>query len=376
MSTIAESVAKLQAYYRHEPGAPILLREFGFYCLDRWKAEGHLAGNEDLDALFGFDPYPYFTLGGLGGCEAGFCPPFETKVLEDRGDYELVQDTAGRGVLCFKGRRNGFMPTYVSHPVRDLASWEKKCLWRMDPDTPERRAGLPSAAAAAAEAASRGLCVRQYLVGGYMYLRSLIGPEDLLYKFYDDPDLIHACMKAWLRLADSVTAAYQETVGIDELQFDEDICYKCGPLISPEMMEEFLFPYYRALLKNVAARNRTDSPYRRAGTVLAQLATDGNLAEVIPLYSALGFGCFAPVEAAAGNDVVALRERYPDLLFNGGIDKRILASSVEDIDREIDRILPVMKAQGGFYPTCDHGVPEEVPFENYLRFRRRVAEFG
>jgi hypothetical protein len=28
-----------------------------------------------------------------------------------------------------------------------------------------------------------------------MYLRSLIGPVELLYMVYDNPDLIHACMQ-------------------------------------------------------------------------------------------------------------------------------------------------------------------------------------
>ena len=32
-----------------------------------------------------------------------------------------------------------------------------------------------------------------------MYLRALIGPEDLLYMFYDEPEVIHAAMQGWLR---------------------------------------------------------------------------------------------------------------------------------------------------------------------------------
>ena len=46
------------------------------------------------------------------------------------------------------------------------------------------------------------------------------------------------------------------------------------------------------------------------------------------------------------------------------------------IDREIERILPVMRERGGYIPTCDHGVPEEVPYENYLHYRKRCIELG
>jgi len=58
------------------------------------------------------------------------------------------------------------------------------------------------------------------------------------------------------------------------------------------------------------------------------------------------------------------------------VDKRILAQGKDEIDRMIDRIYPVMKARGGFLPTCDHGVPEEVSLENYLHFRKRCLEFA
>jgi hypothetical protein len=62
--------------------------------------------------------------------------------------------------------------------------------------------------------------------------------------------------------------------------------------------------------------------------------------------------------------------------MSGGFDKRIMAAGKDAIDREIDRIMPVMKERGGYIPTCDHGVPEEVSFENYLHYRKRMLEFA
>ena len=370
------SVEKLQAFYKITPNAPILQREFSFYCLDRWKAEGYLNEKTDLDKLFMYDENPVYTLNGLGGCEAEFCPKFDEIILEDRGAYELVQDTAGREVLYFKGRRNGFMPEYVAHPVADMKSWEEKCLWRMDPEAKERLALLESNASGMHQAVLDGKLIRQYMVGGYMYLRSLMGPEGILYMFYDDPELVHECMKAWLKLSDRVTAWYQQYEDIDELQFDEDICYKVDSLISPDMIKEFLFPYYQQLLTNVARRNKRKTQYHCPGTVHAQLATDGHFTSVLELYKGIGFDFFAPVEVAAGLDVVEIRKAYPDILLSGGFDKRILAAGKEAIDREVDRIMPFMKSQGGYYPTCDHGVPEEVSFENYIHYRKRMVEFG
>ncbi len=353
-----------------KPGAPFYQKEFGYYCLDRWHREG-LPEDADLNAFFGYDEPGRVDLGALGWCEAGFEPLFEEKVLEDRGAYELVQDSCGRAVLCFKGRKSGFMPEYVDHPVKDRASWEEKCLWRMDPQSPERRRKMEAYMPGVVAKAKQGLFVGQNLVGGYMYLRSLIGPTELLYMFYDDPDLIRRCMEAWFTLADSVIAEHQKYVSLDEIFIGEDICYNGGPLISPDMIREFLFPYYRQLLEN-CRRRQID----KSRTLRFQVDTDGRATDVIDLYRELGMTFMSPFEVASGCDVVEIGKKYPGLLLSGGVDKRVLAEGKEAIDRMVDRIFPVMQARGGYLPTCDHGVPEEVPLENYLHFRKRCLEFA
>ena len=365
---------KMRDFYARKSGAPVYQREFGFYCLDRWKTEGHVspqAGQAELDALFGFDPPGKFSLGNLGWCEGGFYPSFEEKILEVQDDYELVQDFAGRTLKCFKGRRNGFMPEYMDHPVKDIQSWEEKCLWRMDPSSPERFPKIQKTLEAAHIAAAEGQVICANLVGGYMYLRSLIGPVELLYMVYEDPQLIHRCMEAWFNLADAVYTVMQKEIVFDEVFIGEDICYNHGFLISPDMIREFLFPYYRQLLANIKSRQLD-----KTRKLYFQVDTDGFSDPAIPLYSELGMNFLSPFEVASGSDVVRTGREYPELLILGGFDKRILAAGTDAIDREVDRIMPEMVKRGGYIPTCDHGVPEEVSFENYLHFRKRMLEFA
>ena len=74
------------------------------------------------------------------------------------------------------------------------------------------------------------------------------------------------------------------------------------------------------------------------------------------------------MEAAAGMDVVALREQYGrDILMMGGFDKRILAAGKNEIKQEVRRTKPVVE-RGGYIPSCDHGVPPDVPFGNFCYF--------
>ena len=368
---MAPCVRKYWDFMNMKPGAPLFQQEFGYYSLEKWQREDGLDPNADLAELFGFDPPAVIMLRGLGGCEAAFEPEFDVEVLEDRGEYELVRDHAGRHVLYFKGRRNGFMPEYVDHPVKDMKSWEEKCRWRMDPNSPSRQADMDRYMPHVVECAKKGMFVGQMVIGGYMYLRSLMGPEGVLYMFYDDPKLIHACMEQRLYLADNIIARHQQHLTFDELFIGEDICYNHGPLISPDMIREFLLPYYQQLLTNM--RRRQLDKNRHLGF---QVDTDGFCDPVIDLYRELGMTHMSPFEVASDCDVIRTGQQYPDLRISGGVDKRVLAQGPEAIDRMIDRIFPVMQKRGGFLPTCDHGVPEEVSLKNYLHFRKRCLEFA
>lgn len=367
---MCDSARKLRDIYAITPGAPFLRREFGFFSLELWRAQG-LPFDANLDEVFGYDPPGNYSLGQLGWCEAAFVPAFEVKVIEDRGEYEVEQDCAGRQVLYFKGRRDGFMPEYVDHPVKDQRTWEENVRWRLNPAETSRFVGLEERMAEAKAQAARGMMITQNLIGGYMYLRSLIGPAELLCLFCEKPELIHACMQAWLDLADAVITRHQEYVTLDEVYLAEDICYRGGPLISPAMIQEFLLPYYQTLLSR-AKRRQID----RNRHLYIQIDTDGFANPVISSYREIGMDVMSPFEVAAGCDVVRTGSECPDLVIFGGIDKRVLSRTKEEIDQHVERILPTMRRRGGYIPTCDHGVPEEVSLENYLHYRKRCIELG
>ena len=367
---LQKGINRTRDFYAQKKGADIFQREFGFFGLERWISEGYIKEGDDIDKLFGYDKPGITDLWRLGWCEAAFHPIFEETVLEDKGEYELVRDFAGRHIIFFKGRRNGFMPTYVDHPVKDRETWERDVKWRLNTTDESRYNDFDQEMEMKKSEFELGMMVRQRLVGGFMYLRSMVGPEEILYMVHDDPDLVHDMMKSWFELADAVITRHQKHVTLEELFFAEDICYNHGPLISPAMMKEFILPYYQQLITNIKSRQLNKSVH-----MVVQIDTDGDCRPVIPVYQEIGMDYMSPFEVASGCDVVELRKQYPNLLMSGGIDKRILAESKEAIDREVDRIMPFMKEQGGFIPTCDHGVPEEVSFENYMHYRKRMLEF-
>jgi uroporphyrinogen decarboxylase len=373
MKNLELSIKKLKNNYARKRNAPFYQKEFGFYCLERWYSEG-LDRNADLSQEFGYDDNAVYNLSQLGWTTPPFAPAFEEKLIEDRGDHEVIQDTAGRYVIYFKGRRTGFMPEYIDHPVKDKKTWEENVKWRLDPNNSCREQYISSICNTQVikESAAKGMFIVQRLIGGYMYLRALLGPEKLLYTFYDMPDLIHDCMKTWLNIAVASAQKITQYVDADELFLAEDICYNVGPLIGPDTCKEFLFPYYQEFLKQYKNNRQNKDKH-----LFIQVDTDGNAPSVIDLYrEQIGMDVMSPFEVASGCDVVQIGEKYPYLVLSGGIDKRILATDKKTIEKYLQVILPKMRQRGGYIPTCDHGVPEEVSLENYRFYRKLCLEIG
>jgi uroporphyrinogen decarboxylase len=243
------------------------------------------------------------------------------------------------------------MPTYLKHAVTCERNWEEDMLPLLDIDTVERWASMPGVIENAKQADKENKLISQRIIGGYMYLRALIGPQEVCYMFIDNPKLIHRIMQRWLELSDAVTSRIQEHVEYDEYFLAEDICYNHGLLISPDMVKEFLLPYYQQAIANIRSRQKNKR-------LFVQVDSDGLVTEAIELYhKGIGMDVMSPFEVTAGNDLIALAEKYPDMVMIGGIDKRVLADGKEAIDAFLGRIMPFMVKRGGFIPTCDHGVP-------------------
>ena len=61
------------------------------------------------------------------------------------------------------------------------------------------------------------------------------------------------------------------------------------------------------------------------------------------------------------------------MAYRGGFDKRAIAKGPEAIDKELARIKPVID-DGGFIPGCDHGIPHDISWQNFLYYTKRLAQ--
>jgi uroporphyrinogen decarboxylase len=349
-------------HYQPRDRSPIC--DFGFWpeTIELWHAQGlpdWVGGGHDTvstDKYFGMDHWG----GGIGG-DNGMRPGFEEKIIEDRGDHEVFMQSTGVTVL--RKKQMGSIPTHLSHTLTDRESWNKHFKWRLNPDTPGR---LPDLAAARKVWNDPNYPAPRTASGGSLYgwLRDWMGMENLSYVVHDDPAWFEEMVVTLGDLTVSVlTRLYEAGAQFDACSFWEDMCYRAGPLLSPEHFKRYLVPQYR----------RITSLLRSHGCDVIYLDCDGCIDALLPLWLDAGVNCMFPVEIGTWNaDPVAYRKQYGrDLLMLGGFDKHILARTPRDIEHEIRRLTPLVE-EGGFIGFADHRVPPDVPFENYMFYLRTV----
>jgi uroporphyrinogen-III decarboxylase len=199
---------------------------------------------------------------------------------------------------------------------------------------------------------------------GFFWLpRTLMGIERHMYAFYDQPELMHRINQD---LADFHLRCLREIAEICPpvwMTFAEDMSYNLGPMLSREMFDEFLAPYYRRVIPAL----------KEMGTTVI-VDTDGDVTAMIPWLEGVGIDGVLPLERQARVDAGLLRQRHPRLRMIGHFDKMAMNRGEAAMRAEFERLLPVMKS-GGFVPGVDHQTPPGVSLEQYRSYLKLLWEY-
>jgi hypothetical protein len=187
-----------------------------------------------------------------------------------------------------------------------------------------------------------------------------MGFENFCMKLCDHRSMIEEWMDARTDLAIQILDRAVSEVEFDDLWFWEDIAFRNGPYLSPQWFEELAVPRYRKLI----------DWFRKRGGQIVSVDSDGDARLLIPGWLRAGVNHIWPLEVFAGMDVVALRKQYGQAFsMRGGINKFVIAKGTEAIDRELDRIHPVVQ-DGGYIPHLDHQI-SGARFEDYCYYMEK-----
>ena len=90
----------------------------------------------------------------------------------------------------------------------------------------------------------------------------------------------------------------------------------------------------------------------------------------------IGIDCLNPLEVKAGMQPVLLKEKYGHrLVLHGGVNA-VLWDQREAIVSEIERVVPLLKQDGGYIFSSDHSIPNSVSLENMKAIMEAVKRAG
>lgn len=313
--------------------------------------------DKDVFKYFNFDeginliPYNYWIY-----------PKFEKRIIhEDNDKMELVDiDGIRKRIL----KDDSSIPFYLEWPVKTMEDWERFKEERLNLNTIKQRfVGDKKEFFEKAKTRTYPLGLLSDPVGFFGSLRFLLGEVNLFLFYFDNPKLIRAISSYlcdfWVQICEEMLGM----IDVDCVFFWEDMSGAHASLIGPKTFREFMTPYYKRIINFL----------KNKGLKHFIVDTDGNVAELIPLFLEVGITGMYPFEIQAKNDILTIRKTYPRLQMFGGIDKNALAKDKKAIDNELIKI-DEMIAFGGYIPYADHLIPPNVSWENFKYYRNKLKE--
>jgi len=224
--------------------------------------------------------------------------------------------------------------------------------------------------------AEEGLFVFWIVDGVFQHAARHRGFMALMTDIARDPEAVQAEFK---HFSGHVLSTMDQGIeaGVHGIILADDIAYNQGTFTSPDFIEQYLFPFWKAHVLKAGDRD-----------VPLFFHSDGNLKAVMPLITAAGFVGLQGIESDAGMDIGGLKKQYDsELCLMGGLSPSLLSSpkvpNLGEIDkpslrREVSALIASASGDGGFIFGTSSGLhagmsPERVQQAYRLSFKQEAV---
>ncbi len=196
----------------------------------------------------------------------------------------------------------------------------------------------------------------------------LRGMENLMCDYYEEPEKVH-------RLHDALAQSYCKYIAYagkvlkpEGFWSSDDLGHQTGPMMSPAIFHEFMFPYYVRVAK--AAHDNGMHFW---------LHSCGNNTPLLPDLVEAGLDIFHPVQKHTMIEK-EVAERYGDrLTFLAGIDVQhaLQEMTPDGVRCEVQFLIDTFdRPDGGMLIAAGNGIVSGTPFENIEAFLDEAVGYG
>jgi hypothetical protein len=202
---------------------------------------------------------------------------------------------------------------------------------------------------------------------GFCECWSRLGLDTFSYLYCDDAQVVSEYLDAYteaeLRRLEAIADKRLSPVVL----IAEDFASKGGPIFSPVLLREELFPRVRRL---------AETWHQHGLKVLYH--SDGNWKSVVPDLMECGVDGFYCLEPSLGMDIVELRKAWPGHVWAGGLDGVDLMErgTPDEVRREVRRIIEETDAlrRGGVLIDTSSEINPPIKPENFRAMVESVGE--
>jgi uroporphyrinogen decarboxylase len=282
-----------------------------------------------------------------------------------------ADDTDAFGI---KWETRGPYRSPARHPLRE-SSAEQICEYPFpDPDQLMDTTGISerikTIGAMDREYAIVGRAVASY--GFFEMAQALRGPERFLMDLALTPDLVNSLVSRLYGCYAGLTERFLDVAGerldIIELPGD-DFAGNTGPLISPDMFDQFFKEPYSRLISLI----KNHSPH-----VKVVYHSDGAMTALLPKLIEIGADVFHSVEPLPAWNLREVKDQYGDrIAFMGGIDIRAALQGDEaDVEIEVKTRLRELAPGGGYLLAPANHLQSDVPPQNLFALYGAATNHG
>jgi len=200
------------------------------------------------------------------------------------------------------------------------------------------------------------------------YLR---GFEDWFADIKANPKLLETLFDAVLEVNMATCEEILKVVGdeVDIVMGSDDLGFQNGLMVSVETYRKLIKPRHQKYFQLFHALSPAKVFFHTCGSV----------AEILDDLIDIGVDVLHPVQVTAAKmDPISLKQRYSGrLAFWGAIDTQHLLphGTVSDVKAEVERMIEILGAGGGYVLGAVHNIQPDVPLENILAMYTHAREY-